>query len=362
MKIAVYYDLPHGGAYRTMEELIKRLKKSHELTIFAEPYIPKNTGIRPLIDFYSLVTARFNQKKIASEINRGDYDLVFVSHDRHLQAPWILQYLKKPSVFLCQEPTRSYFEKFLDVDEALPLANKLYEKTNRFFRKIAEIKNATYATKIIANSYYSVESIFRAYGTTSTPVHLGVDTSVYKKIVTKKLNQVTIVGNDEPQKDLRFAIDSLKLIDTKIRPILVIACPRQNDLEKIKTYAKDREVKLKILVGKTPQELAMVYNQSLATLATARLEPFGLSVVESLACGTPVVAVKEGGFRETVKHNINGLLSPRDNYDYAQNIIRIIENTDLRKKLEKNGPVNIRKNFTWEKTIEKIEKIFYEVI
>ena len=38
------------------------------------------------------------------------------------------------------------------------------------------------------------------------------------------------------------------------------------------------------------------------------MEPFGLTTLESLACGTPIVAVREGGFREVVVEGLNGVL------------------------------------------------------
>ncbi len=361
MNIAVYFDLPQGGASRTMEKLIELLGKNHNLTIFSGNDATITTQFRPLLDFYGLVIARRTQKKIAEEINKGDFDLVFVSHDRHLQSPWILRYLKKPTVFLCQEPTRSFFEKFLDIDENLPLVNKVYEKINRYFRKTAEIKNASYATKIISNSFYSSESIFRAYGISSTPIHLGVDTTIFKKDNSKKINQVVIVGNDEPQKDLCFAINSLALVDTKIRPLLAIACPRENNLSKIEKHAKSCKVKIKIMVGLTPPELSRVYSQSLATLATAHLEPFGLSVVESLACGTPVIAIREGGFRETVRNLVNGLLTSRNEKSFSLALEKILKDKNLRETLGANGPDSVESYFTWEKTVTKIEKVFHEV-
>ncbi|EKE00289.1 MAG: hypothetical protein ACD_22C00058G0004, partial [uncultured bacterium] len=76
MNIAVYFDLPQGGASRTMEKLIELLGKNHNLTIFSGNDATITTQFRPLLDFYGLVIARRTQKKIAEEINKGDFDLV----------------------------------------------------------------------------------------------------------------------------------------------------------------------------------------------------------------------------------------------------------------------------------------------
>jgi len=62
--------------------------------------------------------------------------------------------------------------------------------------------------------------------------------------------------------------------------------------------------KLKVNVewetGLTTDQLRKVYQRAICTVCTSVAEPFGLTAVESVACGTPVVAVDEGGFRETV--------------------------------------------------------------
>ena len=362
MKLAIYYDLPYGGAYRTMEEILKILKKRHEVVEFHNPPIttlplPK----RLLQDFESLIFQRFKQKQQAKEIDNQNFDLVFVSHDKHLQSPWILRYLMTPTVFLCQEPTRSYFEKFLDIDPQLPLLNKIYEKINRTVRKQIEVSNSHFAGTIVANSNYSVESIFRAYGIISKPIHLGIDTKqFYPENITKK-NQVLIIGNNEPQKALPFAIKTVSLIPKINRPKLIILSPRERDYTEINKLAKKLHVDIDIKIGLNPDAVRREYNESKLTLALAYLEPFGLSVIESLACGTPVVAVDEGGFKETVDNNITGLLLERDEKQIALATAKLLADNKRRDQMGKNGIAQVTKNFSWNNTVNKLENIFNEI-
>lgn len=361
MKIAVFFDLPAGGASRTMEELLKILKTRHEVTVFHDPplfpFFNKNRLVR---DLESTCLQRFKQQKLAKKIDSQKFDLCFVSHDRHSQAPWILRFLKTPTVFLCQEPTRAYFEEFLKIDPNLPLPNKIYETINRKIRKQIEINNANCASRIVANSVYSVESIFRAFGVMSTPVHLGIDSQEYYPEKITKKNQVVVIGNNEPQKDLPLSVLSVALIDKKIRPHLAIVSPRNSSMQPIKTLAKRKKVKLILLTGLIQKDLRKVYSQSKLTLALAHLEPFGLSVIESMACGTPVVAVNEGGFKETVTNNKTGLLVERNPQQIANAISILLTTPNTLKEMGRRGVKNATNIFTWDNTVDKLEKIFYE--
>jgi glycosyltransferase involved in cell wall biosynthesis len=344
-----------------MEEVQKLLNKKHKITLFSDPKNSKWTSRNRLfIDLESIILQRIKQRKLAKHIDSKNFDLCFVSHDRHSQAPWILRFLKTPTVFLCQEPTRALFEEFLKIDPSLPLPNRIYEKINRQVRKNIEIVSAKKATVTVANSYFSVESIFRSYGVNAIPVHLGVDPKEYfpKKIAKK--NQLLVIGNNEPQKDLKLSIEAVSLVDKKIRPVLVIASPRKNSMKPIVNFAKKKGVDIKLLLSLSQKDLCTVYNQSRVTLALAHLEPFGLSVVESMACGTPVIAVCEGGFRETVTHKKTGLLTERNPQKIADSISMLLSNSELQSEMGKNGVEAVKKFFTWEKTVSKLEKIFYE--
>jgi len=363
MEIAVYFDLPYGGAARTMIEVMKRLEaKGHKLTTYHNtPSTIKPPFLKHLFgDLESIVLQRFKQKVQANEIDTKKYDLVFVSHDRHSQAPWILRYLKTPSVLLCQEPTRSYFEYFLRINPNMPVINRIYETINRYFRKNLEIENAKHVTKMITNSVYSMESAYRAYGVVSAPVYHGVDTSEHYPVKIKKENQVILIGNNEPQKALADAIESVALVNEAKRPTLVIISPRKVNNDDLFALAKKRKVSMQIMSGLTEKELREEYNKSIATLALAHLETFGLSVVEGMANGIPVIAVREGGYREIVKEGVTGLMVPRDFKLIAEAIEYLQKHKKLAIEMGKNGIIDANTNFSWDATTDEMEKVFYE--
>ena len=81
-----------------------------------------------------------------------------------------------------------------------------------------------------------------------------------------------------------------------------------------------------------------------------------------MACGTPVIAVKEGGFRETVRHNQTGLLIERDPRELAKAILYLMENKEIWEKFSKNGPKWVKSNFSLNKMVDQIEREIYDLV
>jgi sucrose-phosphate synthase len=80
----------------------------------------------------------------------------------------------------------------------------------------------------------------------------------------------------------------------------------------------------------------------------ALTEPFGLTLLEALACGLPVVSTNDGGPKD-IMHNCNGgiLVDPTDPAQIAKAIRKIIADPEKWDEFSKNGILNTRKHYTW---------------
>jgi glycosyltransferase involved in cell wall biosynthesis len=75
-----------------------------------------------------------------------------------------------------------------------------------------------------------------------------------------------------------------------------------------------------------------------------------------MACGCAVAAVDNGGHREFAQHESTALLSPpKDAAALAGNILRLVQDPDLRMRIAQAGNAYIR-NFTWDKSVNLFEK------
>lgn len=104
-------------------------------------------------------------------------------------------------------------------------------------------------------------------------------------------------------------------------------------------------MRLELSVGVSDEELVRQYQQSGIMLYAPRLEPFGLAPLEANACGTPVIALAQGGVRETVVDGENGQLvdSPEE---MAVAIDRLMRRPDLARALGQRGAAMVRERWT----------------
>jgi glycosyltransferase involved in cell wall biosynthesis len=86
-------------------------------------------------------------------------------------------------------------------------------------------------------------------------------------------------------------------------------------------------------------------------------EPFGLTIIEAMACGTPVVAFNRGAMPELIVDGVTGyLVEPGDNDGY----VKAVEKARLldRKKCREH----IERNFSIKKMVSEYLKLYQKII
>jgi len=230
-----------------------------------------------------------------------------------------------------------------------PLKRLIFNYSDKKDLKIDE-HNISFAKHVLTNSYFTRESILRVYGLNSFVSYLGIDTDLFRPLDVPEENFVLSVGSCRPSKGYDFIIRSLALIEPEIRPKLIIIS--NFSLPEWKLYleqlASELKVDLEILDLIDDKTLVLLYNQAKLVLYAPYMEPFGLVPLESMSCGTPVVAVKEGGVRETVIHNKTGLHVERDEKLFAAATIRLLSKDLERYKMSKISIKTVENFWTLE--------------
>ena len=89
--------------------------------------------------------------------------------------------------------------------------------------------------------------------------------------------------------------------------------------------------------------------------SSSKIEPFGLVLLEAMARGVPVISTNCDGPNDIIKHDYNGILFNKDNFnELRDNLYKLKNNLSLRKKIIKNGLDTIKKNYTIETYTENL--------
>src|SRR5438093_320770 len=86
------------------------------------------------------------------------------------------------------------------------------------------------------------------------------------------------------------------------------------------------------------------------------MELFGLVALEAMACGFPVVGVREAGVRESVLHDRSGILVDRDATELACAINFLVEHPETRRRQGQQAAEYVRKEWTWEQGLDRYER------
>ena len=373
MKIAVYHNLPPGGGKRSAHEWLKQMTKYHEVDLYfyssgAEIFLDSRPLVRRVYVTNDLVLKGNSHvgrlfflyrvwkksKEIALEINSVDYDVAFVLQDDAFNSPFVLRYLKIRSLYFCQEPLAKAKEPHYSLNRG-PLEKLIRNLMIAVLSRI-DRSNARCATMICSNSLYSTENIYRWYGIYPRLNYLGVDTNLFRPMHLDREPVVLYVGSLLPSKGCDFIVKSIATLEVK--PAVRFMCHVSDSKyeEELIELAKDLNVSISFDYLPHQHELVKAYNTAYLTVFASLLEPLGLVPLESMACGTPVVGIAEAGIRETIRHDINGLLTERDPYEFGQAINKLITDNNLWREFSVRGLEDVRSNWTWDKSYQNLEK------
>jgi len=119
-------------------------------------------------------------------------------------------------------------------------------------------------------------------------------------------------------------------------------------MDKYNLYGKMAIPKQHDFEHEVPELYRIAAEQRGVFVNPALTEPFGLTLLEALACGLPIVATNDGGPRDIVKNCQTGtLVDPTNTKEMASAIKDIIVHEDKWNQFSKNGILNTRKFYSW---------------
>jgi len=218
-------------------------------------------------------------------------------------------------------------------------------------RPVVEAEVMATADRIIAFSPHERDAMARLYGADTRKVSLvpcGVDLEVFRPLDQKAVRSrlglngekiLLYVGRVEPIKGLDLLVETAAQMDSKegVRMMVVGADVNgDREMDRVKQLAKERDLEDKIdFVGQVDHDdLPLYYNAADVCVVPSYYESFGLVALESMACGTPVVATRVGGLSTIIHHGRTGYLkSWRCPEAFANSVEMIISSDGLQQSM-----------------------------
>jgi len=382
MRIAVFHNLPPGGALRALYSKITALeKRRHQVSVyefdsagsdfFRFPKISGKRVVEPIgfsgeLDFKKYANAtRF----LAHKIENSDVDFVIVEKCRYLGSPLILRFLTKPHLFYTQEPLRIFEYERLGGLSALGQPakrslKKIIKKVTRpgnilrhFLIKSQDKKNIQAAGMVMTNSLFTRRWLKVVYDVDAVVNYQGVDTEFFSPDLSlKRKKQVLSVGRMNPTKGHDFLLDVLARTEKQSRPEWIIVSDAVDE-EYFKSFdakARRLNVSYQFHCGINDASLRHFYQTSALVLCASHQEPFGLVPLEAMACGTPVMAVNEGGYKETIPHGWAGYLLERNEKIWADKLQECLARPEIAKQMGRAGRDHVLSQWTWDLFIDRL--------
>ena len=142
--------------------------------------------------------------------------------------------------------------------------------------------------------------------------------------------------------------------------------PEKNpEIVRLQKIAAEENVKdLVIFAGRKQRDILKYYYAAADLfITTPWYEPFGITPLESMACGTPVIGSDVGGIKYTVEEGKSGFLVPPNDPDaLAVKIYELLHDPKLRTEMGMNAVKRVNSLFTWTKVTEMVAALYEKVV
>jgi len=134
-------------------------------------------------------------------------------------------------------------------------------------------------------------------------------------------------------------------------------------LENQKSKIKNQRLEDKILFLGRRQDIPELLSVMDVSVNASYSEGMSNTILESMACGIPVVVTAVDGNLETVVNGVTGILVPPKNFKaMAEAIIKILKDRELAKRLGNNAKELVNNKFTSQMMVKEIEKLYSQLL
>ena len=318
----------------------------------------------------------------------GEYDIVNV----HVESLFLYRHLVDMSKKLAIVTTVHGFPLYVDY-ESLKSKLNLYKLLHfvlvaprHYFLLINLIKNSKaivtlthHLKRIVTNISRDVNddrvfvipnavdiNLFR-------PIRSEVSLTAVKLVVRKKCGKalhgdkdiILYVGRIEPHKGIDTLLKALARVKLKSWFLVLVGEGLPDYLNYLNHIASKYSITENLcFVGKVPHHLLpYFYSAAYVYVLPSLLEGFPATILEAMACGTPVIATKVGGVSEAIVNHVNGILIDPGSIDQLCDALEyILSDSNYRNKLSSAAREIIKNKFSWNNIAEQYRNLYMTLL
>ncbi|MBI4129851.1 glycosyltransferase [Candidatus Roizmanbacteria bacterium] len=193
----------------------------------------------------------------------------------------------------------------------------------------------------------------------------------YDQQVKLKQNSILTVSRLVPAKGLDRVIDAVAHLKDAVDFHLYMgggsSTPEKSEEERVteqllqslvsKYHIEDRVT----FLGFVPHDtiLPAYYRAADVFILAGRYEPFGLTTLEAMACGTAPIVSHVAGSREVIIDGLNGfIVDTHERKELSRRIKELVSNEESRKKISENAAFTMREHYRWNTVIDKFIDLY----
>lgn len=262
-------------------------------------------------------------------------------------------------------------------------------KADRFpdGRFVIEEQVVRSADGIIAECPQDRDDLLKLYGADAAKIHIvpcGVDMNDFWPLPKAQARAtlgfrpeeriVLQLGRMVPRKGVDTVVESMALLaQRRLSARLVVVGgespepdPRKTpELGRLQSLAAQLGIQEQVsFIGQRGREvLKYFYSAADIFVTTPWYEPFGITPLESMACGTPVIGSKVGGIKYTVRHGETGyLVPPKDPKALCDRIVFLYRQPEILNLFGRQAVRHVARKFTWTKVASALAAIYESVL
>jgi glycosyltransferase involved in cell wall biosynthesis len=303
-----------------------------------------------------------------STVKRHDADLFHVIDHSDGHLVYWLRKTGKPVVATCHDLINFYQPGNIEDQAKLPAISAAVWKY--------AVRGLRQADHVITVSDYTAKDVTRLLGVPSThlttvPNGFDSDFAVLSTEAIQSIRQayqispqqfcILHVGSNHPRKNILTVLKTLSVLKEQGLPVQLLKAGAAFNSDQ-QAFIREHQLAGSIrYLGKPDKAtLVQIYNAADVLVSPSLSEGFGITILEAMACGTPVITSNVTSLPEVVG-NGGILVDPEDVAAIVQAVCTLLKDSAYRQTLIERGFARV-KAFSWEKTAEQVAQVYQNLL